>query len=66
MQNIINHYYRIPFGFFFGIVRINGIEILNLIDVKSTRISATVELVCLVNGQLAPSPEYDEAFKDYI
>ena len=27
---------------------------------------ATVELVCLINGQLGNSPEYDEAFKDYI
>ena len=27
---------------------------------------ATVELVCLVNGQLAESTEYDVAFKDYI
>ena len=27
---------------------------------------ATVELVCLVNGRLANSPEYDEAFKDFI
>ena len=27
---------------------------------------ATVELVCLVNGQLAESREYDEAFKDFI
>ena len=25
-----------------------------------------VELVCLINGQLGNSPEYDEAFKDYI
>ena len=24
------------------------------------------ELVCIVNGRLAPSPEYDEAFKDFI
>ena len=27
---------------------------------------AQVEVVCLVNGQLAESPEYDEAFKDFI
>ena len=27
---------------------------------------ATVELVCLINGQLGNSPEYDEAFKAYI
>ena len=27
---------------------------------------ATVELVCLINGQLGNSPEYDEAFKEYI
>ena len=27
---------------------------------------ATVELVCLINGQLGNSPEYDEAFKDFI
>ncbi len=27
---------------------------------------STVELVCLVNGQLANSSEYDEAFSDYI
>ena len=25
-----------------------------------------IELVCLVNGRLANSPEYDEAFKDFI
>ena len=24
------------------------------------------ELVCLVNGRLAVSPQYDEAFKDFI
>ena len=27
---------------------------------------ATVELVCLINGRLGNSPEYDEAFKDFI
>ena len=27
---------------------------------------AKVELVCLVNGRLGQSPEYDEAFKDYL
>ena len=27
---------------------------------------STVQLVCLVNGQLANSPEYDEAFKKYL
>ena len=27
---------------------------------------ATVGLVCLVNGRLANSPEYDEVFKDFI
>ena len=27
---------------------------------------ATVELVCLVNGRLGNSPEYDEAFKQFI
>lgn len=25
-----------------------------------------IDLVCIVNGKLANSPEYDEAFKDYI
>ena len=25
-----------------------------------------IDLVCLVNGKLANSPEYDEAFKEYI
>ena len=25
-----------------------------------------IDLVCIVNGTLANSPEYDEAFKDYI
>lgn len=25
-----------------------------------------IDLVCIVNGKLASSPEYDEAFKDYI
>lgn len=25
-----------------------------------------IDLVCIVNGRLANSPEYDEAFKDYI
>ena len=25
-----------------------------------------IEIVCLVNGRLAPSPDYDEAFKPYI
>ena len=27
---------------------------------------ATVELVCLINGRLGNSPEYDEAFKAFI
>ena len=27
---------------------------------------ATVELVCLINGRLGNSPEYDEAFKQFI
>ena len=27
---------------------------------------AKVELVCLANGRLGQSPEYDEAFKDYL
>ena len=27
---------------------------------------STVQLVCLVNGQLANSPEYDEAFKKFL
>ena len=30
------------------------------------RLRAKVELVCLVNGRLGQSPEYDEAFKDYL
>ena len=25
-----------------------------------------IDLVCIVNGKLANSPEYDEAFKDYL
>ena len=25
-----------------------------------------IELVCLVNGRLAPSPDYDRAFEQYI
>ena len=25
-----------------------------------------IDLVCIVNGKLANSPEYDESFKDYI
>ena len=25
-----------------------------------------IELVCIVNGRLANSPEYDEAFKNFI
>ena len=25
-----------------------------------------ITLVCLIDGHLAPSPDYDEAFKDYI
>lgn len=25
-----------------------------------------IDLVCIVNGKLADSPEYDEAFKDFI
>lgn len=27
---------------------------------------ATIDLVCMVNGKLANSDEYDEAFKEYI
>ena len=33
---------------------------------KSSAQVITVELVCLINGRLGNSSEYDEAFKDFI
>ena len=35
-------------------------------DDNKISLRAKVELVCLVNGKLGQSPEYDEAFKEYI
>ena len=48
-----------------GIKYIFHQDILRAEDNKIS-LRAKVELVCLVNGRLGQSPEYDEAFKDYL